>query len=224
MYPDSEFAHSIGSFQVPVPLPSAGPDVEPFETICIASEWLPYLRGAAKQLLLQSTWDTTDPGMIVVAQEWAFSLIGMLQDGSCAPIIPIWDFGFGIDTNCTIYSDYGFEFQIDAKPKSPYRNRVLVVVNNLFPAVASNTVFAALDAGGSVDVQWDNLNVNVGLDSTITVTYYDRDHNELFSESVFSFIYQLRTLHPDGIVAAFATVDTDSSLIVIEVTGHGNLE
>lgn len=223
MYPDSSFAHPIGSFQYPVPVPSSGPDAEPLETICISGVWLPYLRGASKQLLLQSTWDTDDPGELAIVQQWAFSLIGMLQDGSCAPIIPTWDFGFGIDNNCTVYSDYGYEFVANNKSRSLFRNRSLVVVNNLFPATATNVVFAEQDVGGSVDVRFQNLRVNVGLDSNITVTFHSRDGSVLFSETVFSFEYNLMDNYPDGVDAGYAVVDTDSSLIVIQVTGSGNL-
>jgi hypothetical protein len=92
MYPDSQFARPIGSFQYPVQIIADEPDADPLETICINSTWLAYLRGAAKQLLLQSTWATQDPGDLALMQQRTFNLIGLMQNGVCTPAarVPDW--------------------------------------------------------------------------------------------------------------------------------------
>ena len=75
MFPDSPYAHPVGSFQVPVPVPSSDPDKAPMVKVCVNSEWIPYIAGSLKQLLLQATWDTSDPDVLALAQMRAFNLI-----------------------------------------------------------------------------------------------------------------------------------------------------
>lgn len=79
MFPDSPFAQAIGSFQSPVSPPDVEPDAAPLATIQVNETWLEYLRGCAKQLLLQSTWATNDPEVLNLTQQRAFNLIGLLQ-------------------------------------------------------------------------------------------------------------------------------------------------
>lgn len=80
MYPDSPFAVPVGSFRYPVPLPNLEPDATPTIAISINCQWLAYIRGALKQLLLQSTWNTTDPDAINLVQERVFKLIDLFVD------------------------------------------------------------------------------------------------------------------------------------------------
>jgi len=60
MFPPSPFAHPTGSFNAPVVPPDVDPDSDPSVTVRVSSAWLPYIRGAMSQLLLQSTWDVAD--------------------------------------------------------------------------------------------------------------------------------------------------------------------
>lgn len=86
MFPDSPFAHSVGSFQTPVSLPQDSPTADPLVTVCFNQSWLPYVVGCLQQLLLQSTWKDEGPGFIDTAQENAFALISQFTgDKVCCP-------------------------------------------------------------------------------------------------------------------------------------------
>lgn len=87
MWPDSPFAHPVGSFRYPVPLVPVDPDVNPDVTVCFRREWLPYIIGSLQQLLLQSTWDTRDPDALNRAQGQAQLLVSMFIQG-CPPDVP----------------------------------------------------------------------------------------------------------------------------------------
>lgn len=95
MYPDSNYAHPLGSFQQPLnPVDfDVEPDATPLQYCRVNVQWLAALRGAAKQLLLQSTWDTDDPATIDVMQQRAFNLIDLLAGFDCPPsvCIPDWE-------------------------------------------------------------------------------------------------------------------------------------
>lgn len=84
MFPDSPYAHPVGSFPVPVPVVDVDPDVEPLVKICVNAEWIPYIAGALKQLLLQSTWRTNDPAVLALQQERVFNLFYQIgRAGAC---------------------------------------------------------------------------------------------------------------------------------------------
>lgn len=93
MWPDSPFAHPIGSFKHPVPLVAVDPDDNPDVTVCFRREWLPYIIGALQQLLLQSTWKTSDPNALNRAQGQAQLLVSMFIQG--CPEVPLLDIGGG---------------------------------------------------------------------------------------------------------------------------------
>lgn len=89
MYPDSVFNEPVSSYQSPIDVLSVEPDDAPLETVCVNSSWLELLRGCAKQLLLQTTWNTSDPDALNLAQQRAFNLIDLLQEGKCVlPTFP----------------------------------------------------------------------------------------------------------------------------------------
>lgn len=81
MFPDEEFAPSVGSFPSPVAPPTVDPDASPGKTVTIACQWLPFVRGALQQLLLQATWDTDAAGLALV-QGRVFNLIDLFQECS----------------------------------------------------------------------------------------------------------------------------------------------
>jgi hypothetical protein len=77
MYPNSPYAVPVGSFRVPVVPPSA--DVtDNLITVAISKDWLPFVLGAMKQLLLETTWVVETPEVLDVVQAKAFNLIQML--------------------------------------------------------------------------------------------------------------------------------------------------
>jgi hypothetical protein len=75
MWPDSSFATPVSSFQRPVPLVSINPDASPLVCVKFNAYWLPYIIGSLKQLLLQTTWATSDPDTLNLEQGRAFNLI-----------------------------------------------------------------------------------------------------------------------------------------------------
>ena len=93
MFPDSDYAHPVSSFQSPVPPPAYDPTEPPLATICVNPYWLPHIRGCLKQLLLQSTWNTTDLYVIGVVQQQVFDLISLFDEDKCGDlVVPNWEF------------------------------------------------------------------------------------------------------------------------------------
>jgi len=87
MYPDSSFAKPVSSFQRPVPLVLVDPDVEPLICVKFNEQWLAYVIGSLKQLLLQTTWKTAVPDDLNTAQGRAMNLINMFASAlECAVI------------------------------------------------------------------------------------------------------------------------------------------
>jgi hypothetical protein len=75
MFPDSPFATPRGSFERPVPLVLVDPCDDPSITVKIHRAWVPYVLGALQQLVLQATWDTTDPDALWLVQQRAMKLL-----------------------------------------------------------------------------------------------------------------------------------------------------
>lgn len=90
MYPPGPFADSVGSFRQPVDPPTAGPFDSPLFEVCINRDWLPFIAGALKQLLLQSTWTELSDSDLEALQGKVFDLIsafGQVNPG-CGIIPP----------------------------------------------------------------------------------------------------------------------------------------
>jgi len=85
MWLDQPYAQGRGSFLRPVVPPQVDPDASPTITVTLSCQWLPYVRGALKQLLLQATWQGT-PADILLAQQRAFNLIDLFQECSSSVI------------------------------------------------------------------------------------------------------------------------------------------
>lgn len=87
MFPDSVFARPVSSFNTPVPPPTSDPDAGPSVSVCVSTEWIAYIIGALKQLLLQTTWQTTDPDLLNQTQGRVFNLIDMFSSAPiCSPL------------------------------------------------------------------------------------------------------------------------------------------
>src|SRR5947208_803476 len=96
MFPDSPFAVPRGSYQRPVPLVLVDPCSEPTVTVKINREWIPYMLGALKQLVLQATWDTNDPDALWLVQQRAMLLLSCVaqtldgpNDDNCCEVWPL---------------------------------------------------------------------------------------------------------------------------------------
>jgi len=86
MWPDSPFAIPVSSYQRPVPLVLVDPCDNPDVAIYVRSEWIPYIIGSLKQLMLQTTWATDDPDALNLVQSRASTLLDCVA-GSTAPIV-----------------------------------------------------------------------------------------------------------------------------------------
>jgi len=86
MYPPSPYAKPRGSFETPVLPPTEAPSAEPTQTVVISCVWLPFIRGALKQLLLQSTWDLSGGADLATVQGNVFDLIDLFQECSTSTI------------------------------------------------------------------------------------------------------------------------------------------
>jgi hypothetical protein len=79
MWPDSDFPRPVSSFEQPVPLVGVDPDAEPAVSVSFNAKWLPYVVGALKQLVLQSTWRTDDPEKWGLEQFRAMTLLSIFS-------------------------------------------------------------------------------------------------------------------------------------------------
>jgi hypothetical protein len=87
VFPDSPFAYPVSSFQQPVPLVQADPDSTPLLQVQFNASYLPYIIGCLEQLLLQTTWDTTDPTALGLMQARCFDLLYIFSR-AYAPTLP----------------------------------------------------------------------------------------------------------------------------------------
>ncbi len=152
MYPDSLYANARGSFERPVPPPVSGPSDSPTSSITINCEWLPYIRGALQQLLLQSTWQDVFPGLDLTQQR-VFDLIDLFQECSTPlpPFICPFDFttsGDGLPFEEVAYGDL----------VGPWASFVTTVG---FSSVSS------LEPGG--DDYWQNVSISWPLGMTVSI-------------------------------------------------------
>ena len=96
MFLDSGFAPPVPAFPFPVALVNTDPDAEPLVSVCFNKQWLPYVVTCLYQLVLQATWDTSDPDALNLVQARAMTLISMFIQG-CNPPDPNAQPGVGGD-------------------------------------------------------------------------------------------------------------------------------
>jgi hypothetical protein len=85
MLPDTDFPTPKPSFQYPISLIQQQPGEGDQVCVTFAKAWLPAIRGALQQLLLQSTWDTTDEEALTAMLGRVFNLIYLFdEDAECA--------------------------------------------------------------------------------------------------------------------------------------------
>lgn len=107
MFPDQEYAPARGSFQHPVLPPSTDPRDSPTKSVEINCQWLPYIRGALQQLVLQATWVPTDVGFTDI-QMRAMTLISLFDecDESILPIACPYDWESALsELGWTVFCD-----------------------------------------------------------------------------------------------------------------------
>lgn len=100
MWPNSPFARPVSSFERPVALVLVDPCDKPDVAIYVRHEWIPYIVGALKQLVLQTTWDTTDPDALWLVQQRAMTLLSCVgtstEPEDCKPPIAESDYEMAI--------------------------------------------------------------------------------------------------------------------------------
>lgn len=90
------YASPAGSFVRPVLPPVVDPDASPTRSITVSCAWLPFIRGALSQLILQSTWQGT-PDQVRQAQDRAMTLISLFTE--CSTV----EFPFACDTDLELH-------------------------------------------------------------------------------------------------------------------------
>jgi microcystin-dependent protein len=77
----------LSSFPFPIEPPASDPDAGDLIHICFALAWRPMVLGCLQQLFLQSTWKTSDPDVLQLAQSRADQLMYLFTQ-EC-PAVPI---------------------------------------------------------------------------------------------------------------------------------------
>ena len=109
MFPDEGYAPAVPSFPSPILPPISDPGASPTKTVAINCSWLPYIRGALLQLVLQSTWRTSDPDALTLAQMRAMTLISLFDE--CSELVLPFSCDFDIESSAD-----GLPFQL--RPES----------------------------------------------------------------------------------------------------------
>jgi len=154
MYPDSLYAEGRGSFLRPVPQPVSAPADSPTITVEINCDWLPVIRGALQQLLLQATWQPGLPGLDIT-QGRAFDLIDLFQECSdpVPPFICSYDFATAAAPDPWVEAGYGAL----ARPTCHFQTGVGWVSDS-----SVNTDSVTFDT-------WQSLNISMPIDADIAI-------------------------------------------------------
>lgn len=79
MNSDTKFPATIPPFRYPVPPPDVDPDIGPLVQVCVNFDWMAYILGALKSLMLQATWATDDDSVRELALQRTELLLGMFM-------------------------------------------------------------------------------------------------------------------------------------------------
>lgn len=90
MLPPEPESFPVSSFESPVPVPDQDPDTGTLISVRYNQVWQPYVLGALKQLVLPSTWKTSDPAVLALAQQRAMSLLDMFATEAQDTEPPFW--------------------------------------------------------------------------------------------------------------------------------------
>lgn len=90
MWPDTVDPSPVPSFARPVAVPGVEPDTGPCVCVSFNAAWLPTVCGALNQLLLPSTWATSDADTLLTTQQQAQRLLQMFGAmNGCQTLPPI---------------------------------------------------------------------------------------------------------------------------------------
>jgi len=184
--PDTGPYLALASFRGPIPLPVQDLDGLPSRTITVPCSYLPMMRGALLQLVLQYTWPQDDPAAVLLAQQRAMTLIAALEEceGTIPPIACPYDFEFS-DAGWGAVSPYtiagyspgnGFASQFfDGEDKSfVFINHFLTGVNTITHIEV--TYSAEADGSGANNQITLQVNNGIGLVPVVTTTVFEGTH------------------------------------------------
>jgi microcystin-dependent protein len=146
MLPNRDNPDALSSFQVPIPLPVSDPDTGVLHYVCFSRDWLPRVLGCLYQLLSQTTWDTSDPGALTLAQERSDALISQFMEG-CSVI----QTGMIVYQALATVPDGWLECDGSAVSRTTYAH-LFAVIGTTFGAGDGTTTFNLPDLRGRVAV------------------------------------------------------------------------
>lgn len=202
MFPDRANPPTTSSFQFPVAPPPDDAPGDPFQTVQIPCKWLPYVRGALMQLLVQATWKTDD---WTTVQNRVFNLIGAFQEcGGGPPFECDYDFSTGpsgwqpsisppwIPTNGAIWSDAipGWGQTIQVHTDNRYRTQVDIYLFLPVPAYITAYQINYDLHKGSFDITGESSGV-VLYDELGNVTYNGQSPSQDWPDGAFELNEEL---------------------------------
>jgi microcystin-dependent protein len=129
------------SYERPVPLVLVDPDTNANWQVQFRSEWLPYVLGSLQQLLLPTTWATTDADAITLAQARANLLIAQFIEGFITSTP---------ENDCVVYPPSAA--LVSYAPKNPYTQAGEIPDGYIAPPfyVVTNDLLTLLFEGAEV--------------------------------------------------------------------------
>jgi microcystin-dependent protein len=129
------------SFERPVPLVLVDPDTDANWQVQFRSEWLPYVLGSLQQLLLPTTWATSDADAVTLAQARASLLIDQFIQGFITSTP---------EADCVIYPPSAA--LVSYAPKNPYTQAGEIPDGYIAPPfyVVTNDLLTLLFEGAEV--------------------------------------------------------------------------
>lgn len=171
-----------GSFPHPVIPPDVDPASGDTKTVTISCAWLPFIRGALKQLLLESTW--TKPGVdLTLVKKRVFTLIDLFTE--CATVeIP---FACGGDIRFEMspfgtFSLFVYPPTIGAfVPMAGWQTTIAEVGDTTYNGVHLKVHFAAPVQITHINILYDLTKGQVINGSELALYVYDLDNSAYFT-------------------------------------------
>lgn len=103
MWKDSEWATQQGSYINPVVPPTSDPCDPPTVSVCINTQWIPFVCGALSQLAQPTTWDVASQAELIDVLDRVAALIGAIGSAvPCVPPAPVLGIGTTAQRACNI--------------------------------------------------------------------------------------------------------------------------
>jgi len=178
-----EFDLARPSFPSPVPVPGVAPDFSPVD-VPISCYWLPYVAGALKVLLAETTWNTDDPVVLqtVLGQSQALldTFAAAINSSACDALLPpiACDFDFTLsDGDWTVVRTA--EYEIGEGWVALPSTSGDIVLNGLYITRSFATCFAY-----QIEITYDLIpgDLGCGVDSSFTITLGGADQDGIIED------------------------------------------